>query len=261
LNVFKKILDSRRDRQQVLNMFKTSTNKGEETRGRIYDAALALFRERGFEAATMRDIAGAAGMSLGAAYHYFPSKEAIVLAYYDDVTAEHERRVVAQLENTKSLRDRLRIPFHAKLDILAQDRPLMGALLRFAGQPTHPLSFLGPTTRPMQLRNMAIFGESLRGAPVPEDTRVLAPVALWAMHMGLLLYFIYDESPGQRRTRRLADAGVDLFIAALRMAKLPLMRGMRRKVLEMLRDAGLVPEPTLVAGIARPDGVETARSA
>jgi AcrR family transcriptional regulator len=250
LNVFKKMLDSRRDALQLLNMFKTGTSKGEETRARIYDAALRLFREKGFEAATMRDVAAAAGMSLGAAYHYFPGKEAIVLAYYDDVTAEHERRVTTQLEKAKGLRDRLRVPFHAKLDILAEDRPLMGALLRYAGQPKHPLSFLGPTTRPMQLRNMAIFGLPLRGVSLPDDTKTLAPVALWAMHMGLLLYFLYDDSPGRRRTRALADAGVELFMAALRMAKLPLMRGMRRKVLETLTAAGLVPDPALLDATA-----------
>ena len=242
-------------------MFKTGTNKGEETRARIYDAALALFREKGFEAATMRDVAAAAGMSLGAAYHYFPSKDAIVLAYYDDVTAEHERRVTAQLEKTKGLRDRLRVPFHSKLDILADDRPLMGALLRYAGQPSHPLSFLGPTTRPMQLRNMAIFGLPLRGVSLPDDTKTLAPVALWAMHMGLLLYFLYDDSPGQRRTRKLADAGVELFIAALRLAKLPLMRGMRKKVLEMLSDARLVPDPRQLSSNEQPGETPTEKSA
>ena len=31
----------------------------------------------------MRDIAKAAGLSLGAAYYYFPSKEALVFAYYE----------------------------------------------------------------------------------------------------------------------------------------------------------------------------------
>ena len=61
-------------------MFKTVTAKGEETRDRIYNAALTLFRQRGFDATTMRDVAGAADMSLGAAYHYFPSKDALVLA-------------------------------------------------------------------------------------------------------------------------------------------------------------------------------------
>ena len=71
-------------------MFKSS--KGEETRARILDAALQLFRENGFDRTGMRDVAERAGMSLGAAYHYFGSKDAIVFAYYEDVQREHERR-------------------------------------------------------------------------------------------------------------------------------------------------------------------------
>ena len=232
-------------------MFKTATPtvKGEETRRRIYNSALALFRERGFETATMRDIASAAGMSLGAAYHYFASKDAIVLAYYDEVTAEHERRVREQLPAARSLRDRLRVPFHTKLDILSDDRPLMGALLRYAGQPSHPLSFLGENTRQMQLRGMAIFGEALRDEKLADDLRVLAPVTLWAMHMGILLYFLYDDSAEQRRTRRLIDGGVDLFLALFKLTRLPVFRGTRRKVLDLLHDGGLLPDAERIARI------------
>ena len=68
-----------------------------ETRERILDAALGLFRRKGFEGATMRDIARAAGMSLGAAYYYFETKEALVLAYYQRVQDQHERLVAAKL--------------------------------------------------------------------------------------------------------------------------------------------------------------------
>ena len=225
-------------------MFNSPTTKGEETRQRIYDAALVLFRDKGFESATMRDIASAAGMSLGAAYHYFPGKDAIVLAYYEDVTTEHERRVTEQLREVRALRDRVRLPFHTKLDILAADRPLMGALFRYAGQPSHPLSFLGEATRPMQLRNIAIFGAPLQDVKMPDDMRVLAPVLLWSMHMGMLLFFLYDRSPSQRRTRQLVDGAVDLFLLGLRIGKLPLLGVFRRKVLAILRDASLVPDLT-----------------
>ena len=50
----------------------------EETRRLILDTALRLFRERGLDETTMRDIAAGAGLSLGAAYYYFRNKEAIV---------------------------------------------------------------------------------------------------------------------------------------------------------------------------------------
>lgn len=228
-------------------MFKSVGPKGEETRTRIYDAAMALFRERGFESATMRDVAAAAGMSLGAAYHYFPSKDSIILAFYDRVTDEHERRVRKALADIKPLADRLRAPFHIKLDILQADRPLMGALLRYAGQPDHPLSFLGDATRQMQVRSMAVFAESLRGVSLPQDTRVLAPIALWAMHMGILLFFLYDRSPRQQLTRNLINASVDLFATSLRLAKLPVFGGFRRKSLALLAEAGLVPDVPALA--------------
>src|SRR5215831_19369644 len=133
-------------------MFKSAirTAKGEETRRLVLRTALTLFRARGFEAATMREIAGEAGLSLGAAYHYFPSKEAIVLGYYDSVQVEHEQRVRTLVGDTRTMRDRVGGAMHAKLDILQEDRPLMGALLRFTGEPKHPLSFLGERTRPLQ---------------------------------------------------------------------------------------------------------------
>src|SRR6266508_1453721 len=46
-------------------------------RARIRDAALRLFAERGIEAATIRDIAKAAGVSSGLVRHHFGSKEAL----------------------------------------------------------------------------------------------------------------------------------------------------------------------------------------
>ena len=44
----------------------------------VLDAALALFIEKGFAATRVEDIAARAGLSKGAVYLYFPSKEAIL---------------------------------------------------------------------------------------------------------------------------------------------------------------------------------------
>src|SRR5215472_16886720 len=119
-----------------------------ETRAHILQTALDTFRTRGMDAATMREIAKAAGVTLGAAYYFFPSKEAIVLAYYDSVQAEHRARVQAALANgSHDLFERLQIAFHCKLDILNGDRKLLGTLFRYTGEPEHPLSVLGAGTR------------------------------------------------------------------------------------------------------------------
>src|SRR6476619_378113 len=87
----------------------------EQTRRHILQTALALFRERGFEQTTIRDIAGRAGLSLGAAYYYFKSKEAIVGAYYDYVQHEHLQRARAAFAHAGTLRDRLRAALHTKI--------------------------------------------------------------------------------------------------------------------------------------------------
>lgn len=51
--------------------------KSEASRGRTLEAALELFSSHGFGATSMRQIADAAGLSVGNVYHHFPSKEAI----------------------------------------------------------------------------------------------------------------------------------------------------------------------------------------
>jgi hypothetical protein len=82
--------------------------------------------------------------------------------------------------------------------------------------------------------------------------RALAPLLLWAMHMGVLLYLLYDESPQQRRTRALVDRGVDLFVGSLKLAKLPLLRPLRARVRAMLDEAGLVPSAADIARFRGP---------
>jgi AcrR family transcriptional regulator len=225
------------------------TPKGEETRERVLSTALNLFRARGFEQTTMRDVAGEAGLSLGAAYHYFASKEAIVLGYYESVQQEHDRRVRSMVADTRTLklRERVSVAVHAKLDILQDDRPLLGALLRYTGEPKHPLSFLGERTRPLQLRSVATFAQTLEPEKLPQDLAQLMPLTLWAMHMGLLLFFLYDESARQRRTRQLTDGAVDLFTRAVTLAKLPMLRPVRKRLVTLLADAALVPDAAAIA--------------
>jgi AcrR family transcriptional regulator len=54
--------------------------RGEETRRRIVEVALRLFGERGYEGASTRDIAAAAGVNAPALQYYFDSKEGVYRA-------------------------------------------------------------------------------------------------------------------------------------------------------------------------------------
>lgn len=217
--------------------------KAQLTRSHLLATALIVFRQQGLDATTMRELAAAAGTSLGSAYYYFPSKEAIIQAYYDDVQAEHARRLAAALtERGLDLKDRLHAACNLKLDILQGDRKLLGALFRYTGEPGHPLSALGDGTRKNRQESIAVFQTAIGNERLPEDIRALLPTALWALHMAILLYFIYDDSPEQRRTRRLVDGVLTLLVRVLSLAKLSVLRPVRGSVLTLLRDAGLLPE-------------------
>src|SRR5436305_14471557 len=91
-----------------MNRPRATTPKAEETRERILDAALQLFRERGFDQTTMRDIAAEADVATGAAYYYFRSKEELVMAFYVRTVEEARTLLPTAMARSNDLRKRLR---------------------------------------------------------------------------------------------------------------------------------------------------------
>ena len=62
--------------------------RGERTRTKLVTAARTVFEERGFDGARMGDVAEAAGVSHGTVYTWFDTKEDLLRAVIDSVTAE-----------------------------------------------------------------------------------------------------------------------------------------------------------------------------
>ena len=219
-----------------------STDKGEQTRRHIFECALALFRENGFDATTMQQIADRANVAKSAAYYYFPSKEAIVQAYYEAVQTEQERLCADVFAQSGSLKPRLIIAMHSKFDLVQDDRKLLGVVFRYTGEPLHPLSCLGTGTAIIRRRAMEVFHQAISTERLPKDLEELLPLSLWALQMGLLVMFLYDDSPNQQRTRKTADGALDLILKLLVVAKLPVLKPIRTRVLALLRNSDLLPE-------------------
>ncbi|MHA7987587.1 TetR/AcrR family transcriptional regulator [Rathayibacter sp. CAU 1779] len=71
---------------------KPTLTKGQRTRQRILDSALDLFRERGFQAVSLRDIGARAGITHVTVLHYFSSKDELLtdlMIHRDDVERDH----------------------------------------------------------------------------------------------------------------------------------------------------------------------------
>ncbi|MBV8172482.1 MAG: TetR/AcrR family transcriptional regulator [Candidatus Eremiobacteraeota bacterium] len=216
-------------------MFK-NTPKSEATRAHILDSALSLFRKRGFEETTMREIALRAGTALGSAYYYFPRKDAIVFAYYDQVQDEHERLCALRAAGG-DLSARVRASLRTKLEILQGDRALLGALFARLGKPNDPLGVFSESTREQRTRSIETFARAMGDERLAQPLRSAAPALLWFIHLGLIFYMLYDESPGQRRTFKLTDAAAGIFVTLLKLSRIPGMGALQRRVLGALAEA------------------------
>jgi AcrR family transcriptional regulator len=64
--------------QKKASVGERTLTKGDETRARIYDAAVRLFAEEGYVGASVERIAAAAGVAKGTFFVHFATKDAIV---------------------------------------------------------------------------------------------------------------------------------------------------------------------------------------
>ena len=226
------------------NVYMPASKKAEETRSRILRAALDLFRSRGFDETTMREIASEASVALGAAYYYFASKEALVMAFYEQASEEMSVKIEAGLGEAKGLDSRLRAILDVKFEYFAPDRLFLGALLRHAADPENPLSPFSGQTAHIRERDLRFFTAALEGSrtAMPKDLAPYLPKLLWLYQMGLILFWISDRSPEQSRTRQLREKSLSLVVTALKLAGFPLLRPLRKKIVELLMTVEGEPE-------------------
>ena len=72
--------------------------RGPETREAIHRAAIELFAKLGYHATSMRALAAAADVQPAAIYHWYPSKEAILIQLQDDFMEQLTARVLAAMD-------------------------------------------------------------------------------------------------------------------------------------------------------------------
>lgn len=199
-------------------------------------AAMDLFRTRGFAPTTMREIAQESGMALGAAYYYFESKEALVMAFYQQARDETHELIVAAAPDETDLQIRLQAILNVKLRYFAPNRKFLGALFGHAADPENPLSPFSDQTRDIRETDMRHFSDALdqSGMKVPADLKPYVPRLLWLYQMGVILFWIYDRSPRQARADQLIEKSLPLVVNLIRVSRFPLLRPIRKMVVSLL---------------------------
>lgn len=222
----------------------TKTQKGEQTKALIVNTALELILKHGYEKTTMRAIAEKAGVSLGNAYHYFPSKDHLIQGFYHRTHDEHLAASLPALEKESDLKSRLLAVMRLKISTLEPYHHFAGVLFKTAADPHSPLNPFAHDSARVRRDSIQLFEDLVAKskARIPADLRAELPYLLWLYHMGIILFWIHDSSLKQARTYRLIDRTVDLLDKLISLASNPLMRPVRKRALGLVEELREVAE-------------------
>jgi AcrR family transcriptional regulator len=223
------------------------TTQGVAARDRIYAIAVEMIGTRGYEATTLREIARKADVSVGLLYRYFPSKQAVVIALYDELSAAYANQA-ASLPRGK-WRDRFLVALRTSLDVLEPHQQALRALTPvLVGDPQEGI--FSDATAFSRLRVQQVFEDAVTGstdAPAPPFAAALGRL-LYLSHLAVLLWWLLDKSPGRRATVALI-ALIKQLLPSLGLAlRLAVVRRFVTSVDELAREALFGTPATAIGG-------------
>jgi len=198
---------------------KISNEQKQINRRNIIQAAVDLTIKKGFKSATMREIARQAGVGDATIYNYFPTKEAILFAYYD----EHFSHCIERLRGIKdfstyALQEQLQVFFETSLELYLPDREFVSASFKTI--------FFSMSQQYRQLKTIRdrfimISKDMLEAAVEAQEIpdQVFQDVLLqlfWDYYIGIVLYWLADDSEMFTDTSVLVDKSLDLTCSLLK---------------------------------------------
>jgi AcrR family transcriptional regulator len=228
----------------------TTTPRGEERKALIVETALRLFERDGYEKTTMRAIAKEAGVSVGNAYYYFASKDHLIQAFYDEVSDRHVEQALAAMRPHRDLASRLAADLHTWIDVAEPYREFATQFVKNAVDPNSPLSPFSPESKPTRDKVLDVHRRAVTGstAKVDPDIAESLPDLLWMHHMAIVLFWVYDRSPGARRTRELVDRTSPMVARVIGLSRFKLVRPLFREADKLIRDFLLTGDETAERG-------------
>jgi AcrR family transcriptional regulator len=199
-------------KERGTNAMRITAAEKDATRRRILDAAVQMFRGRGFEATTTRDIADAAGIATGTLFNYFSTKEAIVIFLATEALSKARADYAGQ-EACAGLEEELFAFIAAELRQLKPLRKFIAPLLETALSPL-AAAHRAESNDSLRVDHLETVCEIVGKHRDPE----LSPLALqmyWTLYTGVLAFWAGDKSPKQEDTLALLDQSLWMFVTWL----------------------------------------------
>ncbi len=197
---------------------KISTEKKKENREAIIQAAVELIIEKGFKAATMRAMARKAGLGDATIYNYFPTKESILFAYYEDKFSEAGEALqdIAGFEDY-SFQEKLQELFETCLEVVLADRESLPETFRLVFFPATPYKDLQRIKEHFMASLEGIFETAIEAGEIEEPPfRDLTNHFFWDYFIGIVFYWQKDTSEQFTDTTDLINKTMDLACAVLK---------------------------------------------
>lgn len=190
--------------------------RGRRSRARIRTAARELFRERGFDGATLRAIAERAGMGASSIYRHFRSKEELLIDELTGLQEEAWRRFRVEDERSRPVRERIRRFLGLQHALLSEDPDLTTIALRCL---THPEARVARRVLALHDRTTGLVAEILQSARMQgqlarEADLVGAAAAIFHVTLGARIAWANGRVTADG-CRSSIDQGVELLLRGL----------------------------------------------
>lgn len=179
------------------------------TRERIVEVALGLFRTRGFDATTTRDIADGAKIAAGTLFNYFPAKEAIVVSVAGGQLAKAHAEF-AKHEVPADLGEALFALVALELRHLKNLRKFLTPIVELTLSPLAANNVSAESQSAWRAHLDLVHQQIFAKTGVEPASVTLQMYA--ALYAGLLAFWIKDHSPKQEDTLALLDQSIAMFV-------------------------------------------------
>ncbi len=198
---------------------KVSKAQQEQTRQHVIRTAVELIGQHGYEATTMKQIARAAGIGDATIYKYFPSKEKLLLGYFELNVALALADTLATPEFEQfSLHEKLQRLVDSVLELLLADREFVEiARSIVADAPLLLMRDKLPGQQALKQQVVAFLASA-------EDSGEIAPCEFKSLIGGLfcdylfalVVYWLKDDSEEFSDTTQLVDLTLGVLVVALK---------------------------------------------
>jgi len=211
--------------------------KADLTKERLFEVAIELFLEKGFHQTTMRDIAKGAGLTPGASYYHYSSKNEFVLEFYQKTLDESLESLPQIIDKYQKFEDRLVEIARQKFEQLEEYETLVTALVENASGPNNPLSPFSRQSAPVRELAMSQFEKIIEGSDLKikhHEHKEKIVKLLWFQHMTLIYFWIHDRSRNKTASKKLAKVSSEFLKNFFKLSQVKVIKGFVDSLFEQI---------------------------